>query len=57
MGGGPASNGRATSVEGGTVSNGGTTALKKHDGQGSGCQMDASTHQSGRMSGKKTVGM
>ena len=55
--GGTASNGGATTVEGGTVSNGGATALNKHDGQGNGGKMDASAHQSGRMSDKKTVCM
>ena len=42
-------------VEDGPASNGGATTLKKHDGQGNGSEMDASAHQSGRMSGKKTL--
>ena len=51
----PASNGGATTIEGGTASNGGTTALKKDDGEGNGSEMEASAHQSGRMSGKKRL--
>ena len=53
--GGTASNGGATTVEGGTASNEEATSLNKHDGQGNGGKMDASAHQSGRMSDKKTV--
>ena len=36
-------------------SNGGTTALKEHDGQDNGREMDVSAHQSGGMGGKKTL--
>ena len=53
--GGPASNGGATTIEGGPASNGGATALKKDDGEGNGSEMEASAHQSGRMSGKKIL--
>ena len=53
--GGPASNAGATTVEGGTASNGGATALKKDDEEGNGSEMEASAHQSGRMSGKKRL--
>ena len=52
---GPASNGGTTTVEGGTASNGGATALKKDDEEGNGSEMEASAHQSGRMSGKKRL--
>ena len=34
-------------------SNGGTTALKEHDGQDNKREMDASAHQSGGIGGKK----
>ena len=36
-------------------SNGGATALKEHDEQDNGREMDASAHQSGGIGGKKTL--
>jgi len=36
-------------------SNGGTTALKEHDGQDNGREMDVSAHQSGGIGGKKIL--